>query len=176
MQRKVTIFYLTICLTALGFAGAQTGGESGTQSGTEPVTVGVEAFVVSEVTNESGDVEERFSAASTARPGQVVEYRLTVSSQEETTLPAGTVVVTGPIPEGTRYIEDSATPSSERILTEFTADGETYSEPPVTSSDEGTGGSGDVVAPSAYAAVRWTLLTPVEPAQEEVFTYRVVVE
>ena len=175
MQPKVT-FYLIICLTVLGLAEAQTGGESGAQSGTEPVSVSVEAFVVSEVTGESGNVEERFSAASTARPGQVVEYRLTVRSQEETTLPAGTVVVTGPVPESTRYIEGSATPSSERVLTEFTADGETYSEPPLTGSGEGTGGSSESVAPSDYAAVRWTLLTPVEPAQEEVFTYRVVVE
>ena len=174
MHFNVSTVYLAICL-AVGFAAAQTGGESGAQSGAEPVSVSVEAFVVSEVTSEDG-VEERLSAASTARPGQVVEYRLTVNSQEETTLPAGTVVVTGPVPESTRYVEGSATPSSERVLTEFTADGEQFSEPPLTGSGEGTGGSGEIIPPSGYAAVRWTLLTQVEPAQEEVFTYRVVVE
>ena len=164
------IFLLFVML--LGSAFAQTGGEGSS----EPVSVSVEAFVVSEVTGEDGNVQEQFSAASTARPGQVVEYRLSVNNQENTTLPAGTVVVTGPVPESTRYAPDSATPSSERVLTEFTADGETYGEPPVTGSGEGTGGSEEIVAPSDYAAVRWTLLTPMEPAQEEVFTYRVVVE
>ena len=165
---KTTFFVFILILGAAAFA--QTGGD-----GSQPVSVGVEAFVVSEVTSEDGNVEERFSAASTARPGQVVEYRLSVNNQEDTTLPAGTVVVTGPVPESTRYADGSATPTSERVLTEFTADGETYGEPPLTGSSEGTGGLGDI-APSDYAAVRWTLLVPMEPAQEEVFTYRVVVE
>ena len=164
---KVTILSVVVVLSTLAFA--QTGGES-----SQPVSVSVEAFVVSEVTGEDGNVQERFSTASTARPGQIVEYRLSVNNQEDTTLPAGTVVVTGPVPESTRYIEGSATPSSERVLTEFSADGETYSEPPVTAG-EGTGGSG-AASPSDYAAARWTLLVPMEPAQEEVFTYRVVVE
>ena len=101
---------------------------------------------------------------------------MSVNNQENTTLPAGTVVVTGPVPESTRYVEGSATPSSERVLTEFSADGQSFSEPPVTGSGEGTGGSEEVTAPSDYSAARWTLLTPMEPAQEEVFTYRVVVE
>ena len=162
---------MILCLI-LSVAWAQTGGESGEQ----PVSVSVAAFVVSEVTGEDGSVQERFSEASTARPGQVVEYRLSVNNQENTTLPAGTVVVTGPVPESTRYVEGSATPSSERVLTEFSADGQSFSEPPVTGSGEGTGGSEEVVAPSSYSAVRWTLLTPMEPTQEEVFTYRVVVE
>ncbi len=166
---KMMILFSSLVLSTAVFA--QTGGENGDQ----PVAVSVEAFVVSEVTGEDGNVQERFSTASTARPGQIVEYRLTVNNQEDTTLPAGTVVVTGPVPESTRYVEGSATPSSERVLSEFSADGETYSEPPVTGSGEGTGGS-EAVPPSNYAAARWTLLVPMEPAQEEVFTYRVVVE
>ncbi len=161
-----------ILLTATT-AWAQTGGESGS----EPVSVGVEAFVVSEVTGDDGNVQERFSAASTARPGQVVEYRLIARNQEDTTLPAGTVVITGPVPESTRYVDGSATPTSERVLTEFTADGQTYSEPPLSGSGESTtGGSGESVTPSDYTAVRWTLLVPMEPAQEEAFVYRVVVQ
>ena len=166
---KIIVFCLVATFSQAVWG--QTGGEGGEQ----PVSVSIEAFVVSEVTGEDGTLQERFSSASTARPGQVVEYRLAVNNQEETTLPAGTVVVTGPIPESTRYVENSATPSSERVLTEFSADGETYSEPPVTGSGEGTGGTG-TVAPSDYTATRWTLLTPMEPAQEEVFTYRVIVE
>ena len=174
MQRYKKILLCLVALVAAG-AWAQTGGESEAGQEQEPVSVSVEAFVVSEVTGEDGTTQERFTTASTARPGQVVEYRLTVRNQEDTTLPAGTVVVTGPVPESTRYVGDSATPSSERVLTEFTADGEAYSEPPLTGSGEGTGGA-EAVDPGRYAAARWTLLVPMEPAQEEVFAYRVVVE
>ncbi|MEM7739105.1 MAG: hypothetical protein AAF267_25380, partial [Deinococcota bacterium] len=79
-----------------------------------PVSVDLEIYVVSEVTGSSGALEERFSEASTARPGQTVEYRLVVQNIDDTTLPAGTVVVTGPIPAETTFLAGSATPSSGR--------------------------------------------------------------
>lgn len=138
-----------------------------------PISIRLEIFVVSEVTTDDGEVEERFSEATTARPGQIVEYRLFATNDGDTTLPAGTVVILGPIPEGTSYVENSTTPSSERVITEFSADGREFSEPPVV-----TGPENDrvLVPPSDYEAVRWTLLVPMEPGQEEVFFYRVMVE
>ena len=71
-------------------------------------------------------------------------------------------------------MDASATPTSDRVLTEFTADGETYGEPPLI-----VGGSDEdraAVAPESYAAVRWTLKGPLEPGQEEPFSYRVTVQ
>ena len=109
--------------------------------------------------------------------GKSSEYRLSVNNQENTTLPRWLPLSSpGRCLKAPAYVEGSATPSSERVLTEFSADNQSFSEPPITGSGEGTGGSEEVVAPSDYSAVRWTLLTPMEPAQEEVFTYRVVVE
>lgn len=138
-----------------------------------PINIRLEIFVVSEVTTDDGDREERFSEATTARPGQVVEYRLFATNDGDTTLPAGTVVIVGPVPEGTSYVENSSTPSSDRLIVEFSADGEAYSEPPVLT---GPDGDRELVEPSDYEAVRWTLLVPMEPGQEEVFFYRVLVE
>lgn len=138
-----------------------------------PIAIRLEIYIVSEVTQSDGSVEERFSEATTARPGQVIEYRLFATNTGDTTLPAGTVVILGPVPDGTTYIENSTTPTSERLITEFTADGETYSEPPLI---VGEGDDRRLIEPSEYETVRWTLLVPMEPEQEEVFFYRVLVE
>lgn len=144
---------LLLLLTGLAFA-----------QGDNPIGVRIEAYIVSQVTAEDGTATERFSESSTARPGQVVEYRVFATNNDATTLPAETVTVNGPIPEASNYVDGSATPSSEGIRTEFSLDGDSFSEAPETT--EG---------PSAYRAVRWTLLTPLEPGQEERFVYRVTI-
>jgi uncharacterized repeat protein (TIGR01451 family) len=134
-----------------------------------PVSIRLEIFVVSVV-----DGEERYTAATTARPGQVVEYRLFATNIDDTTLPPGTVVLTGPVPEGTQYVANSATPSSERLLTEYTADGgNSYDETLVF---VGRGDNRSLADPSEYTAVRWTLLVDMEPGAEEAFFYRVTVQ
>lgn len=138
-----------------------------------PIEYQIETYIVSQITTDSGDTQEKFSPATSARPGQVVEYRIIATNTGDTTLPAGIVVITGPIPKGTSYIEGSATPTSERVFTEFTADGATYSEPPIFT---GSGESRILVAPEEYSAVRWTLQIPLEPGQQETFIYRVTVE
>lgn len=131
-----------------------------------PVAVRVNIFVVSVVGG-----EEQFTEATTARPGQVVEYRLFAVNTGDTTLPAGTVVITGPVPDGTQFVPNSATPSSDSILTEFSVDGTNFSEPPVL-----TGGTPNRAAePGEYRAVRWTLLTEMEPGEEVTFIYRVTI-
>lgn len=132
--------------------------------GDNPIEVRIEAYIVSQVTAEDGSVTERFSESSTARPGQVVEYRVFATNTDETTLPAESVSVNGPIPDSSTYVPGSATPSSEEVRTEYSLDGEAFSEAPETTEGE-----------TAYRAVRWTLLTPLEPQQEEQFVYRVTI-
>lgn len=132
--------------------------------GDNPISVRIEAYVVSQVSADDGTSTERFTESTTARPGQVVEYRVFATNNDETTLPPDTVTVNGPIPEASTYVDGSATPSSESVRTEFSVDGEAFSEAPETT--EG---------PAAYRAVRWTILTPLEPGQEERFVYRVTI-
>ncbi len=139
-----------------------------------PVEVRLEIYVVSEVTADDGTRTENFTAATSARPGQIVEYRLFAVNNGDTTLPPGTVVITGPVPDGTRFMENSATPTSERLLTEYSVDGLEFSEPPVFILSEN--GGRRIANPEEFRAVRWTLLVPMEPAMEEAFIYRVVVE
>ena len=153
MRKVVALLYLFFFV--FGVASAQSD---------DPVSVTIGAFIVSQVSADDGSTTERFTEASTARPGQIVEYRVTATNNDETTLPAETVKINGPVPEASTYVDGSATPSSGEVLTEFSVDGEAFSEAPETT--EG---------PSAYRAVRWTILTPLEPGQEDSFVYRVTI-
>ena len=135
-----------------------------------PVSVRLEIYVVSKVGG-----EEKFQEASTARPGQVVEYRLFATNEGDTTLPPGTVVVSGPVPEGTTFVANSATPTSDRVLTEFSVDGETFGDGDAPLIIAAPNGTRRPAAPDDYSVVRWTLLSPLEPGQEEPFIYRVTV-
>jgi uncharacterized repeat protein (TIGR01451 family) len=139
-----------------------------------PVSVRLEIFVVSEVTNEDGSVKESFKPSQTARPGQTVEYRLFAKNEDETNLPAGTVVITGPVPDGTTFVPNSATPNSEEVLTEYSADGTNFqnSDSPLMIEKDG---KKEIVDPLQYKAVRWTLLKELQPGQEVEFVYRITV-
>jgi uncharacterized repeat protein (TIGR01451 family) len=140
---------------------------------TNPVQVEMEIYVVSQVTRDDGTREDRFTRATEARPGQTVEYRLIVRNVSEETLPPGIVVITAPVPEGTQFVPNSATPSTEVLLTEFSADGgATFAESNVF---VGLGDRRSIADPTAYTTVRWTLLEEMEPAAELTLVYRVTV-
>jgi uncharacterized repeat protein (TIGR01451 family) len=138
------------------------------------VKVDTKIFLVNQITDADGTVKEDLKPATTARPGQVVEYRLVARNETDTTLPAGTVSITGPVPNGTTFVPDSATSTDERISTEYSADGQNFSDAasPILA---GEGDNRAVVDPASYKAVRWTLLVPLEPGKEETFVYRVTV-
>lgn len=170
-----TAFLLLLLALAALLPGAALAQDGATDD--NPVSVRLEIYVVSEVPVSGGGTEERYTEATTARPGQVVEYRLFATNEGDTTLPAGTVVLLGPVPDGTSFVPNSATPSSERVLTEFSASrppaDDTFGEPPIL---VGEGDERSAAEPEAYTAVRWTLLEPMPPGQEEAFFYRVTVE
>ena len=150
------------------------GGLSGVALAQEdPLAYRLEIYVVSHVTREDGTREERYTETSEARPGQTVEYRIFVENVSDMTLPAGVVQIRLPVPEGTEYVPNSATPSSDRVLTEFSADrGMTFSEPPVLVGDDE---QRRVAEPTAYEEIRWTFFVELEPGQEETLVYRVIV-
>lgn len=142
-----------------------------------PVVVELEAFVIRETTGEDGTVSEAREPAPTGAagqilvpPGETVEYVLTLRNRGEATVPPGTIVLRGPVPALTRFVADSATPDSDEVRTEYSADGgATFSAPPVL------GARGDEAEPEAYEVIRWTVLVPLEPGETMRFVYRVVV-
>ena len=141
-----------------------------------PLEINLEAFIVSTVTKEDGSSEELFSAAESARPGQIVEYRVSVGNRSETSLPAGNAAVTGPVPAGTMYQANSASFDDARL--EFSADGgQSFSSPPVMITVVNEEGEEVEVeaSPEDYTALRWNILKTLEPGETLVYVYRVIV-
>lgn len=176
--RRYVLLLAIALLASVGVAPvlAQGGGSpSGTNqaANSNPIQIRTEIYIVSEVTNSDGSKSEKLTQADTARPGQIVEYRLFAKNTSATTLPAGVVQISSPVPTGMEYLPNSATPSSDTLLTEFSADsGTTFSKPPVL---VGSGSARKVAEPTTYTTVRWTVLAPMEPGQELPFFYRVKV-
>ncbi len=161
----VTLFVSV--LPALGAVFAQDAGQPARQS---PISLRTEIYIVSLVTRDDGTREERFSPATEAIPGQVIEYRIFATNTGETTLPAGSVQIYGPVENGMEYVSGSATPTSDRVLAEFSLDGAEFGTPPLL---VGTGESRRVAEPEEYKMIRWRLLVDLEPGQEAPFYYRV---
>ncbi|MCA9838093.1 MAG: hypothetical protein KC422_14340, partial [Trueperaceae bacterium] len=74
-MKKQIFSLLLILLVGFGFAQSD-----------NPVAVRLEIYVVSTVNG-----QEEFKESTTARPGQVVEYRLYATNNGDTTLPPGSV-------------------------------------------------------------------------------------
>ena len=166
-MKKITIIFLLATLASLSLAQD------------EPIATKIEYYVVSQITAEDGSKEEKFSDnLSKVYPGQIIEYRLIASNQGEITLPEEIVVLTMPMLQGFTYVDGSATPSSDEVLTEFTVDDENFGEQPLMDTITSNDGESEevIIDPNRYKAVRWTVLTPFEPGQEATFIYRVKVK
>jgi len=145
----------------------------------EPDAVGVDltAFVVTEVVDDDGTVSEVFTEAEAVFPGQVIEYRLIATNRSAGVIPAGRLTLVGPVPPETRYLAGSASPGGPDWRLEASLDGETFAEPPLFVME--TDAEGREVAvevdPGDYGALRWVLLRALQPGEEIVVSYRVVV-
>ena len=140
-----------------------------------PLAVTLESYLVTEVTLEDGTTEEQLVPTETAEPGQVLEYHLTLQNESETALSEG-VAATGPVPERTQYLAESATDGAGSDLTFSADEGESFSAAPTVTVTDENGDAQEVAAePGQYDAVRWKLLSGLEPGQTRIFVYRVEV-
>lgn len=167
----LALAFAVLLASAIGLAQVEeSSGPPAAPGPANAIELRTEIYIVSLVTLDDGTREERFTEATSAIPGQVIEYRVFATNVGETTLPAGRVQVIGPVMAGMEFVPGSATPSSPRILTEFSHDGTNFGTTPLL---VGAGDARRVVEPTEYKAVRWTLLEELEPGQEEPFYYRV---
>jgi uncharacterized repeat protein (TIGR01451 family) len=164
MRRLLEVFFGLIVLSAAFAQG-------------EPLSVTLEGYLVNIVTKDDGTKEEVFIAASEARPGQVVEYRVIVTNVSSETVPASNAFITGPIPDTTTYIADSATLSNSEVTLEFSADGgRTFATKPLIEKENAEGIKESVEAlPEEFTAARWAILLPIEPQHTLTLKYRVTV-
>lgn len=179
--RRHGVRLATACLVAATMAVGLAQGTSskpasnsnGQCTSSPPIETCVEIYVVSPTTESNGSTGEKLVKATTALPGQTVEYRFSVKNIGQTTVPAGLVELPVAVPKGMQFVANSATPSSNKLLTEFSADGgQGYSKPPVL---VGSGSDRKAAQPESYTNVRWTLLSALEPGQQVVLFFRVKV-
>lgn len=144
----------------------------------DALPVDLTAFVVTDVALDDGSVSEQFTEAEEVFPGQVIEYRLNAANRSGAVLPAGRLTLIGPVPSQTRYVADSATATSPDARLEASLDGETFAEPPLLVVEtDADGREVEVEAdPGDYRALRWVVVQPLQPDEEIVLRYRVVVQ
>lgn len=131
------------------------------------------SFVLAQAENIRFDVEiyrvdesNELVPADQVDPGDILEYRITATNDGDIIYRPRTVVVKVPVGDGVSYLGGTATPTSEQVTTEFSADGgETFFEPPVRVNRR-------AADPEDYDAIRWTFKVRFEPGQEERLTYR----
>ena len=137
------------------------------------VTVTLEGYIVTTETNDEGELVEVFELAEEAQPGDLVEYRVTLSNTSDVSVTSA--AATGPVPASTFFLADSATQEAT-YLTEFSVDGGDYAQTPVLIVTNDDGEEEEVMAaPEDYVSVRWTLSEPLEPQASHSFSYRVQV-
>ena len=115
----------------------------------------------------AADGSERYSAADTARPGDVIEYVATYRNTGPQ--PLRNVEATLPIPEGTEFISGTAKPGPSRV----SADGLAYGAPPLIRMVKREGKEFvESVPPRDYKSLRWNGVT-LEPRQSVTYVARV---
>lgn len=121
------------------------------QAQDNPIVIETKTFIVNQLTDENGGVREELVEATEAIPGQIIEFQMIVTNTGDTTLPASTVTLYGPVPAGTRPIPTSGTPNSNIVQFEF-------------------------LETDDYLGWRWTVIDPFEPDEVLHLKYRVIME
>ena len=135
----------------------------------EPLESRMEALVVQ--LDENGN--ERFEPATTAEPGNIVEYRVHFKNVGDSTL--SELRVNGPVPANTHYLADSARGATAADLLVSIDGGETFEPEPVVREIRGADGElrEVVIPPERYTHLRWTSHTALAPTETLTYRYRV---
>jgi hypothetical protein len=115
-----------------------------------PIEVSIQAFIV----GEDGTLTEN----SSAEGGDLVEYQVTATNVDPTTMPSGTVTINGPVPETSTYVSGSATENNLLDL-EFSSNSTSF----------------NTVEASPVRLLRWTVNQPLEPGESVDLSYRVTI-
>jgi uncharacterized repeat protein (TIGR01451 family) len=97
------------------------------------------------------------ATGKSVKPGDILRYTVTAKNSDR---PVKNLTLTQPIPKGTRYIKNSATPLADAELLFSIDGGKTYSSKPTIDKKE---------APAAaYTNVRWKFASKSTPANAQI--------
>lgn len=100
----------------------------------------------------SGAATEPLEMVSDVLPGDVLRYTIVFENTSTQDVAARSVVITNPVPEGTEYLEGSATGADTVVA--FSVDGEEFAAP--RELVVGEGASGRAATATDYKSIRWT--------------------
>ncbi len=159
IKRKLFIVALAIGLPFAGYADS-------------PLVSTMQAYLVTQ----DADGNEVLKPAEKARPKDVIEYRLSYSNVSAE--PISGLAITGPVPESTVYIADTAATMERSNFKVSIDDGETWEDEPVLRTRKNDRGEMQqvVVSPSEYTHIRWYAATPLLANAEQQYRYRVQIQ
>lgn len=122
------------------------------------------------------DGRELFVPAAEVSPSDVIEYRLTYANDGQQAV--RNVAIVDPVPDGTRYVELSATRPQHGSVKFSIDSGKTYHDWPVqyTRTDPDGTIRTYVATPEMVTHIRWTLDGNFDPNTAITFSYRTIVE
>lgn len=148
------------CAAVLARALAVLGLLCASGAGLAEVTMGTTVAKVETTIDAAGRVKRELLPAEEVLPGEELRYGITFTNSSETLVERGRIIITNPIPEGTRYLSGSAGGGSARV--EYSLDGENFqsAEPAPGASDQG----------GAVTSLRWSYDADLAPGESaEVF-------
>jgi len=113
-------------------------------------------------TNTTAEADGRESAGGVVLPGDVLEYRLTLTNRGGEAVQD--VVFTDPIPSGLEFVLGSAGAERADVRVDYSIDrGATWSPNPTIRVETADGVVERPAAPADYTHIRWTLSDPLAP-------------
>jgi uncharacterized repeat protein (TIGR01451 family) len=103
---------------------------------------------VESVLEANGRVKRQLLPADEVVAGEELRYTITFRNDSDMAVEAGRIVITNPLPDGTRYVAGSAGGDDTRL--EFSADGESFS----------------TAEPADVRALRWTYQGELRPGDD----------
>jgi len=173
MFKKLFVFITVILFSLSFFTFAQENLQE--QTGLE---LELSAFIVNTIKDADGNDKEVFVPATRAQAGQVIEYRVSAVNNGENVIPAASAKISVPIPGVTSYVDGSAL-ENDLYRLEFSVDeGRNFAVAPLMRTIKNDKGEEveEIIDPSEYQLVRWTILKQIEPKERHIFSYRVEVK
>jgi len=145
---------------------------TGEDASEPPLTATLAVAQVVLVENVEGELIETFEPATTALPGDTLQYTAVYENVSETAI--GGLVVNGPIPSSTSYLAGSENITVDAVFEVLIEEEEWQALPALKTIILEDGTEQQVEAsPNDYIQLRWRLDNPIEPEDSITAVYRV---
>lgn len=111
----------------------------------------------------SGQVRRELLATDDVVPGEELRYTIRFTNDSTTPVDAERIVITNPIPDGTRYVADSA--GGDGTLVEYSGNGEAFHSSQAGATAAAESGPDADDGDSRVHSLRWTYQRELDPGE-----------